>query len=131
MRNIRILILGLPLMLQQIVRRIVAQAPDLEIAGEYEGLSAMTGYPPEPFDRSEEQPEVVILGLDHEASDSESQVPDAARLVLERLPRAKVLGLSSDGRRGFLYELHPQMMPLGELSPHELVDAIRSVGTRR
>jgi hypothetical protein len=118
-------------MMRQIVRRIVAQTPDLEIAGELQDVVDMIERSPQASDRSHDQPEVVILGLDRDATESASRVPDAARIVLERLPRAKVFGLSSDGRRGFLYELSPRMVSLGELSANELVNAIRSVGEER
>ena len=36
--------------------------------------------------------------------------------MLYRFPRARVLALSGDARRAFLYELRPHRTPLGELS---------------
>jgi hypothetical protein len=43
---------------------------------------------------------------------------------LER--RIAVLGLTADARQAFLYRLRPQRISLGEVSPANLVAAIRA-----
>ena len=49
-------------------------------------------------------------------------------LLYER-PRLKILTISADGRYGFLHKLMPEVMPLGEVSPGVLVEAIRSTSS--
>ena len=50
---------------------------------------------------------------------------DDYRELLLRRPRLKILAITADGRRGFLHELQPRVVPLGEVSPNSLIDAIR------
>jgi DNA-binding NarL/FixJ family response regulator len=63
--------------------------------------------------------EIVVLGL------AGTEFPPECRELLVRYPRMKVLGVAAEGRRGFLYELRPHKVPLGELDPKRLLDAIR------
>lgn len=51
----------------------------------------------------------------------------AARLapLLSRYPHLLVLGIAAE--QTYLYELHPQPVPLGELSPGLLVDLVGSI----
>jgi hypothetical protein len=42
----------------------------------------------------------------------------------------KILAIAADDRRGFLHELQPHVIPLGELSPTVLLDAIRAARRR-
>jgi len=65
-------------------------------------------------------PDAVIVGGD----DSE---PDAdARALLARWPRTCVLMITAHGHQIFMYQLLPHCTELGELSPGELIQAIRS-----
>ena len=57
--------------------------------------------------------------------------PDDVDALLEARPRMKVLAVVGDGRDAFLYELRPQKVPLGEVSPHTLLEAIRAASWAR
>jgi hypothetical protein len=46
--------------------------------------------------------------------------------LLYRRSRLKVIEISGTGRHGSLYELQPHRVPLGEMSPLRLLDAIRA-----
>jgi hypothetical protein len=66
-------------------------------------------------------PDVVVVGR---------SVPDqeyAASILLARWPRSLVVGIA-DGRRGaIMYELEPTKVAVGDVSPRELVQAIRAM----
>ncbi len=64
--------------------------------------------------------DVVVVGLE------ESELPDECRSLFDTQPWIRVLGIAADGRRAFLYELLPQRSPLGEVSPEQLVEVIRT-----
>lgn len=115
MNPIRVLLLGLPVMLRQIVSQTIAAEPDLEIVGELEDMRLAAA----------RQPHVVIVGLGADEPVLEACVPAVVRALLDHLPRAKVLGLLPDGRSGYVYELRPQRAPIGELSPATLITSIR------
>lgn len=70
------------------------------------------------------KPDVVIVGL----HDSELPRP-CLDLLLER-PRVKVLGIEERGGRAQLYELRPEQVELGEVSPEEIVHSIRAAVLR-
>lgn len=100
-------------MLRDIIDGIVVAQPDLEIC-EYRGTQGELDEALE-----ETHADVVIVG---DVADSrwERWSP-----LIYRWPRLKVLALEQHGRRAALYELRPHREELGELSPPELVAAIR------
>ena len=63
---------------------------------------------------------VVVFGTDS------ADLPDVGRAVLAERPRVKLLAVTHDGRRTWLFELRPHRQALGEVSPDELADAIRA-----
>ncbi len=50
--------------------------------------------------------------------------PEVFRGLLQERPLTKMLALAGDGRENFLYH------PLGQLSPEELAEAVRSTAAR-
>ena len=66
------------------------------------------------------EPDAVVVGL------HDSELPYAClELLLER-PRVKVLGIAEQEGRAYLYELRPEQVEIGEVSPDEVVDMIRT-----
>jgi hypothetical protein len=65
--------------------------------------------------------DVVILANDSGA-DGATKYND----LLYSRGRLKVIEITGDGRHGSLYELRPHRVPLGEMSPFALLDAIRA-----
>jgi hypothetical protein len=51
--------------------------------------------------------------------------PEEVLGLLYAFPRVRVLTIVDDGRTGFVHELVPRTVALGELSPERLVAAIR------
>ncbi len=100
-------------MLRDVFKKVVADQPDMEVVGELDdsvGLLLAAG---------RTRADVVVLGLQN------SELPGVCSHLLSEYPQIKVLGVTSDGRGAFLYELQPQKAPIGEVSPEGLLDAIR------
>jgi hypothetical protein len=105
----RILLVGLPRLLEEIVSDAIAQAPDLTVTAKLPDVEALACDPP--------ATDVVVLG-------TESSELIAA--TLERQPRLAVLAVSDDARSSSLYVLRPERTRVGDLSPERLVAAIRA-----
>lgn len=119
MERIRVLIIDLPGMLRDLVQQTIAAQRDMVLV---------------------ERPEAADdLGAAAEALGAHVvvvQAPSANELsgldaALYRRPRLKVLGITRDGRSTFLRELCARSVPIGNVGPGELADAIRrAVGER-
>lgn len=101
----RILVIDMPEIMRGIIEDTIASQPDLQL------LEA----------RPHAEPDVVIVGTPK----SEDHV--AAEAALARWPHSRVLMVSTSGRHAMMYELKPFRTELGELSPTDLVAAIRSM----
>jgi hypothetical protein len=98
------------LMQREIVRSLVAGAPDLELVAELADAGALA----EAVGRC--GPDVVVG----------HSTPSEIRHLLEQRPAMKVVQVEDDGRSSFLYELRPHRIPLGELSHGRLLEVLRA-----
>lgn len=110
---IRVLLIqaGLPTMLGDIVIRSLASHADVEVvrAADADDLASAV----------QRTGAEVIVG-------TEGRVPlPEVCSVLDDNPRARVFTLAADATMAWLYELRPERVPLGEVSPSRLADAIR------
>jgi DNA-binding NarL/FixJ family response regulator len=111
MAPIRIALASLPQLLHDIVVPTLSSEPDMEIVGEASGpgqLSAVV---------RESSADVVIAACER------LEVESLARLI--NGSPSTLLAITDEGRRGVLYQLCPKETDLGEISPRELVNAIR------
>lgn len=108
----RVLLAGLPQMLEEILRRALAGAHGVELLDSVAADPAVVG--------ALGVDVVVIAGDDRRA---------ATRLLAPR-SRPRVLALEHDGRETYLYELAPRRVELGEVSPRELVAHILAAAER-
>jgi chemotaxis response regulator CheB len=92
MPSVQVLLLGMPAMLRQILRSMVAEASGAAVVGELPHHDLRS---PEVEER---RPDLVIVAAD-EASEQ-----DVAAL-LQRCRTPRVLAVSSDGTAGVLYEM--------------------------
>jgi DNA-binding NarL/FixJ family response regulator len=106
-----VLIRDAPTMLREILEQAIAGAPDMEVIPE-----------PRPVLPSDASPSPDVVVVD--ASDSDAG--ERSRALLRRWPRSRVLMIRARGHVVSLYELVAQGRDLGELSPSQLVEAIRS-----
>jgi DNA-binding NarL/FixJ family response regulator len=112
---IRIVLAEMPRKLHDIIEAMVAPHVDLEIVAE---LVARDGLPSVV---ASTQADVVILGL------SGAEAPSVVDAFLYQCPKVKVLALTTDGRGIYVRELRPNEVALGDLSPEDLLEAIREV----
>src|SRR2546422_828600 len=101
-------------MLSDIITDIVTSQADMEMVGTLADPAAIAATV------AETNADVVVLGLPDE------ELPSEYAGLLSTRPQTRLLGVSGDGRRAFLYELRPYRTPLGEVSPQGLVQAIRA-----
>jgi DNA-binding NarL/FixJ family response regulator len=112
--RVRVVLAGLPRMLADIVHRVLTEAPDLEIThtlAEFEGLM-------DTLDLGDT--DVVVTG--HGPNGNLEQFAT----ILRAHPSLRIFALEGDGRRAVMYELQPHSVPLGDVSPEGLIEAIRS-----
>jgi DNA-binding NarL/FixJ family response regulator len=117
--EIRLLLIDMSPMLREIMRGIVAGRSGITVAAEYPKVGSLLDVV------DEHQADVVLFGDDSPGLSSE------CRELLETRPRVKLMLVSAEGRRTTLHELRPYREPLGEVSPDELVDVIRSSAARQ
>lgn len=110
---IRVVLIDLTGMTGEMVKGILAGAPDIELIGEL-SMGAIEGYD-DPLGA-----DVAILGGDG------GVLPRRAHELLKVRPHLRVLAVVRGGREGSLYELRPRETPLGELTSHVLLEAVRT-----
>jgi DNA-binding NarL/FixJ family response regulator len=113
---VRVLLVGMTVILRELIAEILGSAPGVEIVGEVPGGERA------PAGVRRTRADVVVLGVD------ETGGPEVVSELLAAHPHLLVIGISPDGRQGSLHELRPHDVPLGELSPEQLVAAVRRVG---
>jgi chemotaxis response regulator CheB len=113
LKRIRILLWGMPSMLLDIISDAIAPHPDMDIVGK--GAKAATL-----FEAAERTNADVVILVRKGVAENEGYDE-----LLYRHSRLKVIEISGEGHYGSLYELRPRHLPLGEMSPPRLVDAIR------
>jgi hypothetical protein len=106
----RVILAGLPRLLDEIVAAAVAAEDDLVLTGSVRDARSLS-------DGSVDA-DVLITGENE---------PGAVLPLLERQPRLKVLAVAHDGESAWLYELRPVLVPMGHLSPASLVAAVRAL----
>jgi hypothetical protein len=111
-----VVLANLPSMLHAIIASLVEAQPDMELVDAKSGfeVDALLGA----------GANVVIVGME------ENQLPPAFREMLELAARITVLGVTDRGNNAVLYRLRPESLELGEVSPDELLAAMRSAARR-
>lgn len=108
----RIILVGLPRMLNDVVKKIIAGQPDLQVVADVGCAS-----------------DVVHAVADHDADlvIADPACTDGAieRLVGQR-SSLRLLEVEADGSSACLSELRPHRVSLGEISPERLLEAIRT-----
>jgi hypothetical protein len=112
----RVILIGIPQLLADIVEELIARQPDMEVVGSVasnRGLRRVI---------RRARPDVVLCGV------GGTRLPPAYGAILEAHPHVRVLAIEASGRTGFVYELRPVRTPL-DVWPQGLIDAIRSTWT--
>jgi len=112
--RIRILFVEIPQLLCDVLTGVLQQERDMELVQvlqEHTGLVAAV---------DSTAADVVILGV------SDTDVAQVCGEVVAARPHTKVFAVVGGGRRVFLHEMRPRTVPLGEVSPQDLIHAIRA-----
>jgi DNA-binding NarL/FixJ family response regulator len=115
--NIRVLLAALTPFRADIIRKILSQAPDMDVLG--------PGSRPDALPAAAEIGEADVLILGSGAGRHGGEGDGEIEALLEARPRIKILALEEDGRNVMLHELRPRAVSLGDLSAGRLIDAIR------
>lgn len=110
---IRVALVGLPPLLHDIVIRLVADQSDLEVVGQYRQYEELF------VSDNESAPDVIVIGI------GDGDVNGICGRLLAQHPQVKIVAVGGEGRRVFLYDLRPHKVAVGEVSPEELLQAIR------
>ena len=111
---VRVLLVGLPRMLSDIVAEVVGSQDDITIT--------------EVSDPGATLDEANLARADVLICSRERR--EECRRLLWALPRLKVIALSGEGREAELHELRPHEQLLGNLAPDRLLAVIRSARMR-
>jgi hypothetical protein len=113
---LRVLVIGLPSLLHDLVASAFDERGDLVMAAAGGELGQKV---------AELQPDVLIVAL------STSGLSSEANAMLEQQRRPLVVAIDVVDGRSTLHELRPRRIDLGEVAPHELPDILRSSLTGR
>ena len=111
---IRVALIDMPRMLNQLVERAIAGNPRVELVANVRQPGAL---------RPDAAPQFVVAGGDGIGD------ADIVRL-LDDLPAARVLVIRDDGRSAYLFARALDGLPLGQLSPRHLIALICAGATR-
>ena len=111
-KPVRVLPMNIPKLLFDLIKGIIVSSEDLHFVGEaMKGTGILRA-------AAATKADVIIL------SDKDTSADNCYR-ILQRRPRLKIIAISADGRRGFLYELRPRAKTIRDLSAESLIAAIR------
>lgn len=113
MSGIRTVVVTMPAMLRDLIKRLALGRVELEIVAEFKarhGLARRLG---------EIRPDLVVIGLRGSEDDA------VIRNLLAVVPTAKIIAFPASGRAARGFELRLYHTELGEAPPEGLVDFIR------
>jgi DNA-binding NarL/FixJ family response regulator len=111
--EIRVLLASVNPFLSDVLRTYLSAQPDIEVAAEQSPHGALL------TPASADLADVVIVGME------DGKIPSLCAALLYTQPQLHVYAISADGRNTILYRLNPNAVPLGNVSPDELVARIR------
>jgi len=114
LQRIRIVLVDLrPQLLHDLTRALLSAEPTVEVTRELDSCADLAS------EVRRSGADLVLLGL------ANGDFPPECRRLLDEFPRVKLLGIASEGRRGFLYRMEPNLVPIGELDPNRLLSVIK------
>jgi DNA-binding NarL/FixJ family response regulator len=108
-----------PPLLRDSTRELLSSDPEIELVEDIDtGVALVEEARRAPVD-------LVVMGL------RDREFPDEVGELLSESPATKVLGIGSEGRRAFSYEMRPQVIPIGELDGERLVELVKEAARSR
>ena len=110
---IRILLAQLPNALQATLERVLSEQPDMvaSLAENYVEVLLAVG---------QTQADVVVIGME------DVQPPGVVSHLLDEYPSLRIILVDVVEHRGFLYELRPDLVPIGDMSSAQFPDVLRA-----
>lgn len=112
MAAIRTVTVTMAPMFRDLIRELMASRGNLDVIGELvtrdtldEQLRALA-------------PDLILIGLGRNEGD------EIGLSLVRRLPNAKVIAFSSDGRHAFVHRMQPRRTVLDDVSPQVLIESI-------
>lgn len=118
MPSTRILLVDLPNLVHDMFARVIEREDSVHVVGHARDSAAI-----EQAVR-ETDPEYVIVGLD------DGDLPPTCRRFLDDRAKVRLLGVAAVDGRAYLYELKPERLEIGSVSPGELIESIRALTAR-
>ena len=112
-KPIRVIVADLSGLLSDIILETLQHAPDVSVALQEPGGSALR------LAEATDANVAILCG-------APEGLPPLGYDLLRHRPWINVLTIRSDGREAFLYQLRPVERALGEISPHTLLEAVRT-----
>ena len=109
----RIVLIDMPRILREIVKDVLATDADMMVVGEYAESVRL-------------RDAVSRTSADFVITDDRVSGFDEVGTLLRERPHVRVLAIGENGRDTVLYELRPQKVRLGAVSPENLLEAIRA-----
>ena len=109
----RIVLIDMPRILREIVKDTIATDADMIVVGEYAESVRL-------------RDAVARSAADFVITDARASGFDDVDVLLRERPRVRVLAIGENGRDTVLYELRPQKVRLGAVSPENLLETIRA-----
>jgi DNA-binding NarL/FixJ family response regulator len=117
LEQVRILLVGLPQMVRDMLEHAIGEQPDMALVGAAERAKLFE------LTRAAE-PSFVIVDAEDDS------LPDDCRRLLAERPCLRVLGVESRAGQATLFELRPSRIVIGAVSPTDIVEAIRAAAGR-
>lgn len=114
MKAIRVLLVDMPGMQRDLVERMISGQSDMTVVGALPSRELL----PREIDRT--AADVVVLG-----ASTPAEIAADEALLFDR-PRVMLMELRSDGRTAHVARLRPERTALLEVSPGQLLEAIRA-----
>ena len=111
---IRVLLAHLPHELQQALGSTLSEEPDMIVSGVQRHVEMLLA-------AEETQADVLVIGMEN------NQPPGVVSYVLEEYPSLRIILVNIGDQHGFLYELRPELIPIGEVSSPQFPEVIRAV----
>jgi len=111
---IRILLAQLPHALQETLERALSEQPDIVVALVENHVEVLLA-------ARETEADIVVIGMEN------AEPPGVVSHLLDEYPTLGIIIVDVGNQRGFLYELRPELVPIGEVSSVHFPDVIRAV----
>lgn len=112
--HVRIILVDVSRLTGELVERAVARTEDMSVVGRAESLDELHEV------ALDTDSDVAIVGL------HDRVLPSVCLDLLLERPRMKLLAIEERAGQAWLYELRPEQVEIGEVSPDEVVETIRA-----